>query len=947
MNYTEDQLWELIDQAHDMPFGAAQIALAEQIISHADALRADDLSFQSRQLATRAYIHGGEPAKAFVTFSWCVAEYDRDPVHYERSRHTLLWYFKNIGSALLRFPEMPLDRTVAVLDDMERRWREGGHSLHAVYAHRHYLAEHIGDLESAAHWYQLWQTAPRDELSDCIGCDPSGKASWLVSQGRDEEAIALAEPVLAGRLTCSEQPHGILTTLMRPYLRTGRLEQARDAHRQAYRRHRPHLADLADIGLHLEFTAVTGNSARGLEILDRHLGWLDRAPSPWAAMRFAAAGEAVLRRVAAADPGVRVHRPGSGDRPAAEYPAAELAAELGSEADAIAARFDARNGSDAVSRLVAGVRAAEQLVDQLPLSTTPQRRSTARPPARPTAEVALPAGAGPTELLDLAEHHARRGQDADADAVWAAFDDRYAGAELSEVQRARRADAFGATSAHGGDLATAETAWSSALDLFARAGEELRRQVTRGRLGLLYCMTDRSESGLAMLEESVAYVLAHAGPDRWCGSLAALGNGYSLVGRPGEALGTLERAEQYLSACLDPHMPAQLALLRVRCHAISGDWEQVAQAAVEALEQCRMLGFQDGMGPAHMFAGYAAEQRGDTEQALHAYDQALAAAIDPQLTSQVRRQRASLLAGTERAAEAIDDLREAVAESKAAGQPEGVVSAQHQLAIAYLNSGQPLDCAEVAEEALAWFLEHEPEHAIGLRHLLSAAYQRLGQPDEAINQLEQVRLFCVERTNPAGAGQMAEEIAVILDRLDRDALAATRFAEAADSFRSADLIIDELRNRRRHATSLLWANQVPAAVTALAVADERSLQLPRQPAGQWEQAMLRYDGAKIVAAQGEPATAAVRAGAAADGFRALDRPVPAAHSEALRAEFLTRLGQHADAEKALRRALEGLPDEHETRADLAARLAESLTELGRTAEAAAVRAEYGLADSDG
>jgi hypothetical protein len=189
---------------------------------------------------------------------------------------------------------------------------------------------------------------------------------------------------------------------------------------------------------------------------------------------------------------------------------------------------------------------------------------------------------------------------------------------------------------------------------------------------------------------------------------------------------------------------------------------------------------------------------------------------------------------------------------------------------------------------------------------------------------------------------MAEEIAVILDRLDRDALAAARFGEAADSFRSADLIIDELRNRRRHATSLLWANQVDAAVAALAVADERSLELPRQPSAQWEHAMLRYDGAKIVAAHGEPDTAAVRAGAAADGFRALDRPVPAAHSEALRAEFLTRQGRHADAEQALRRALDGLPEGHDARQDLAGRLVATLTELGRATEAASLREEYGL-----
>ena len=103
--------------------------------------------------------------------------------------------------------------------------------------------------------------------------------------------------MLAGRLTCSEQPQGILTTLLLPYLRTGRLEQARDAHRRAYRLHRPNLADLGDIADHIEFCALTGNEARGLEILERHLGWLDRAPV--AVRRDVVRG----RRRAAAAPG--------------------------------------------------------------------------------------------------------------------------------------------------------------------------------------------------------------------------------------------------------------------------------------------------------------------------------------------------------------------------------------------------------------------------------------------------------------------------------------------------------------------------------------------------------------------------------------------------------------------------------------------------------------------
>src|SRR5262249_19168126 len=160
----------------------------------------------------------------------------------------------------------------------------------------------------------------------------------------------VAEPALNGEFDCSEQPRSILTALLLPYLRTGRLDEAKDAHRRAYRAHRTHLADLAEIGTHLEFCALTGNEARGVEILQRHIGWLATAPSPPAAMSFAASAGLVLRRAAASGKTptattsrvpAAVHRPPFGDRSAADIPLGALADELESLAYEIAGRFDA------------------------------------------------------------------------------------------------------------------------------------------------------------------------------------------------------------------------------------------------------------------------------------------------------------------------------------------------------------------------------------------------------------------------------------------------------------------------------------------------------------------------------------------------------------------------------------------------------------------------------
>ena len=69
MSRSTEELWGLLQEAHRMPYGAAQIAVIEQVIRHADALGDRELGYQARILATTAYTYGGEVAKSFVTFS--------------------------------------------------------------------------------------------------------------------------------------------------------------------------------------------------------------------------------------------------------------------------------------------------------------------------------------------------------------------------------------------------------------------------------------------------------------------------------------------------------------------------------------------------------------------------------------------------------------------------------------------------------------------------------------------------------------------------------------------------------------------------------------------------------------------------------------------------------------------------------------------------------------
>ncbi|MEQ4300496.1 hypothetical protein ABNF97_03720 [Plantactinospora sp. B6F1] len=991
-----DDLWRTIDRVGEMPYGSGQIAAVEALLREVDASGDEQLGFAARMLATAAYYYGGEPARSFVTFSWCLAEFDQNPKPYhQRHLHTLLWYFKHMVCGLLDFPEVPLDRTMAVLDDMERRYRDGGHSLQMVYKYRHHVAVHVGAAEEAKQWYRRWTTAPRDELSDCAGCDPTDQIEYLASLGRHEEAVALAEPVLAGRLGCFEQPQSVLTALLLPYLHTGRREQARDAHLRAYRRHRTNIAYMSRVGEHLAFCALTGNEARGLELLERHLGWLDEVPSPAHAMVFTASAALLLHRLVADGHGkLPVRRPAHLDRPAAEVSATALADELAGTARELAARFDARNGTSTQSAFVAELLGRQPVGEYLPLSPTARRRpplagasnaavsgpaadgsgasagdssgasagdtsgasagDTSGASAGGADPLHVPADAGPEQVLDLAEAAWRSERDDDLLALLAVFDERFAGRSLEQSVTARRTEFRAVECRVAGDMAAAVAANREALQLHRQIPDPLRAQVVAGRLGVLLVISGEPDEGLPLVQESADYLMAHG--DAWHRAAAQDRLAIALVerGRGDEALAAVDRASTEAAGADDRHLVARIALTRVRALELLGRGAEAGEAALRARDLYDELGLPEHRAVASL--GYA-NSLDDPERAVSAYDEAVRLATG-KLALPARTGRARALVAAGRPGEAVDDLVEAVAICVERGIVDGAAYLRWELADAYRRADRTLEAAEAAEEAVGELdrLGRQAD-ADQCRHLLATVYRLLGEDGPALALLDELADNLDGPDNlPARAGVL-EEAGELLYAQDRDSLAAQRFAAAATAFRLAGLPLDEVRARRREVAAQHWAGDPAAALAALEVADRVAAALPGgsgtsdptgrevEPTVHWERAMLADTAARALLGADRPEEALARLDGAAERLRSIQAFGEALLVDLLTGEVLLGLDRAAEAEPLLRATLNSLPEHAEPVRRAAWLLAAALAALDRTAEADALRARYGL-DSD-
>jgi tetratricopeptide (TPR) repeat protein len=358
---------DLFAQIDGLPFGAAERSLIDRAIAIADESGEDALAYEARMRLTASAKMTGDTDAMLASFGWCLGMHDRDPARFPLrvGELDLLWQFKWMAGTLGASPLFPRSEIEAVLTEMETRYRRAGVGMSGVLQARFDDAvDNLGEAEAELARAAL-RRAPRDEYSHCDACVRSEDAAYLASVGREAEALGRFEEIVDQNLSCGEEPETALSRALLPWLRVGDFETAKAAHLRSYRLARSSSDNIGIIANHLVFCAVTGNEARGLTLLERHIGWLAHdslnARAHFAALRsFGVLLDAVVRSghgdatVRGADASALVPFFGSHD---GEWTAADLAAASWAAAERLAHAFDERNGNDRHRRRVDESRA--------------------------------------------------------------------------------------------------------------------------------------------------------------------------------------------------------------------------------------------------------------------------------------------------------------------------------------------------------------------------------------------------------------------------------------------------------------------------------------------------------------------------------------------------------------------------------------------------------------
>jgi hypothetical protein len=165
-------------------------------------------------------------------------------------------------------------------------------------------------------------------------------------------------------------PHLTLGSVLYPLFKLGRLEQARDHHLRGYALVQRNREFLATMGEHLEFLTLTGNVERGLRLFERHVGWALEHASHRDRFTFYTAALALMNQALAEErERVELSLPRAFPlyAPEGPYETRTLRGWLATQAEGIAARFDARNGTDRFHGLLARARQLGEEVVPFPI----------------------------------------------------------------------------------------------------------------------------------------------------------------------------------------------------------------------------------------------------------------------------------------------------------------------------------------------------------------------------------------------------------------------------------------------------------------------------------------------------------------------------------------------------------------------------------------------------
>ena len=341
-----DRIGRLLAEAECLNDGPARIALVQQAVAIADNLKDVELAFGVRKSLLGVCLEADECELMLVTFTWCLAQHDRDPERFPAD--LILWPFRWVVSSLPTFAEVTRTKIDEMKDDMAARYMRAGASPRAFHLMCRKMAVDMGNVAAATAADRELRKAPSDWLSDGSTTEQGFEITYRLFRREYAKALEAARPFLARQFRSDHFEGQACADALFLLLRADRAAEAIPYHRRGYKLRYKQIRHLDSIGKHIAFLSLTDNIPRAVRLFEKHLPQALQSSNAFNRLRFLMESFPLLDRLTKGDKeSGRLRRPPGCpvDGKSNSVPVRDLRKWLHEMTADLARTFDARNGN--------------------------------------------------------------------------------------------------------------------------------------------------------------------------------------------------------------------------------------------------------------------------------------------------------------------------------------------------------------------------------------------------------------------------------------------------------------------------------------------------------------------------------------------------------------------------------------------------------------------------
>jgi hypothetical protein len=198
------QIQKLLIKADTVQSPHDRVKFIKKAINIADTHNDTEWGFDLRKQIIEAEKSTSSCIEGLPAITWILETYEQYPELCNES--DFLLEYKWMLQAARRNANVSMEQLESIIEDYKARLQKNGFSLHSYYSARAQMAFQQNKLDEAKEYLQLRKFEEHDDLSFCVACEIHDWVEYELLSGNIDAAISTGEKLFSGKEQCKYVP---------------------------------------------------------------------------------------------------------------------------------------------------------------------------------------------------------------------------------------------------------------------------------------------------------------------------------------------------------------------------------------------------------------------------------------------------------------------------------------------------------------------------------------------------------------------------------------------------------------------------------------------------------------------------------------------------------------------------------------------------------------------